>query len=266
MENLTQVINEVQARRLLRSCVVNLSCPRCSRVRYVRKVSDGRWHCTKCRYKFSLKILLGFKYSKLSYLQMVRLIFCFSKKYPLLHALGVTGLSVVSLRRNYMDIRKRLPQLKEKLFGDIVVDECFLEKRKTGNQVIIGGGVDRNGEYIRLQPLRNREMESLERMILENVEPGSLITTDAHASYFELEWDGYGHQVDNHSKGELSRSVPIERIWSQFKNLIRRTYHHIRREHLRDYLLEFQSRYNYRNIVSNPLKLLQYFASSVPRG
>jgi hypothetical protein len=65
----------------------------------------------------------------------------------------------------------------------------------------------------------------------------SLITTDSHKAYSNIEWMGYGQSQENHSKFQLKLSVPIERVWTLFKTLIGRTYHHIWEEKLPKYLL-----------------------------
>ena len=69
---------------------------------------------------------------------------------------------------------------------------------------------------------------------------------------------GYGHQRENHSKFQLKKSVPIERVWALFKTLIKRTYHHIWKEKLPEYLVEFRARFNHRQIVNIPANLLSY--------
>ena len=255
-----QINTEKQALKLIRKQLGRIYCPRCQRLRYVRRLknSHDRYLCQKCRYKFSLKVILGFKHSNLSYLQLVKAIACFSHKQPLNTVMNITGMSYPTVRYTYSRLRWLLPKFKGKIMGDVIVDECFVGKQKTNNQVIVAGAVNREFTYVKLKVVPDLEQATLESFLCQNVKVPSLITTDGWSAYGDIEWYGYGHQIDNHSKRQLKLSVPIERVWALFKTLIRRTYHHIWKETINEYLVEFQARFNYREIVNNPLNLLTY--------
>ena len=259
------ITTEAQALQLLRQAIKRVYCPRCARQRYIRSLSKcSRHYCQKCRYKFSFKILLGLKHCKLSYVQVVQAIYCFSHRKTLCTTADITGLSYVSVRYVYHRLRLQLPQLTGKIAGDVIVDECFVGKQKTNNQVIIAGAVTRCGTYVKIQPIPDREQGTLEKFLIDNIDIPSFITTDYWTSYNDIEWLGYGHKRENHSKGQLKLSCPIERVWAQFKTLIRRTYHHIWKESIHEYLVEFEARFNHRHIVNNPANLLAYLLSPVP--
>ncbi len=255
-----QIHNEKQALKLISKQLGRIYCPGCHRLRYVRRLkgSNDRYFCQKCRYKFSLKVVLGFKHSNLSYLQLIRAIACFSQKQPLKTVMNITGMSYPTVRYVYSRLRRLLPKFKDKIMGDIIVDECFVGKQKTDNQVIVAGAVNREFTCVKLKVIPDLEQGTVESFLCQNVKVPSLITTDGWSSYGDIEWYGYGHQIDNHSQGQLKLSVPIERVWALFKTLIRRTYHHIWKETIEEYLMKFQARFNYREIVNNPFNLLAY--------
>ena len=130
-------------------------------------------------------------------------------------------------------------------------------KRKTDNQALVSGAVNREFNYVNLEIVPDQEQGTLEKFIYDNIDHTcSLITTDSHTSYSDIEWMGYGHRQENQSKFQLKLSVPIERVWALFKTLIKRTYHHVWKEKLIDYLAEFRARFNHREIVNNPANLL----------
>src|SRR3989338_6686229 len=258
MTNCTQLVSEAQAKRLIRQKLGRPYCPRCLRKHYITTLLDGRYCCARCRYKFSLKVLVGFKHTKLSYLKLLKLIDCFAATTTLKTAGSILSVSYPTMRFNYDKLRQLLPKTVWKVGGDIIVDECFVGKKKTGNQRMVAGAVNRAFTQVLLQPIPDREQHTLEQFLLDHVEIPSMVSTDAHPSYYEITWYGYGHEIDNHDQGQLKRTVPIERVWALFKTLIRRAYHHIWKESIEKYLVEFVARFNHRETVSNPLNLLAY--------
>jgi len=261
MTNFIQVQTEIQAVKIIRKHLGRIYCPKCKKKHYIRKLPEGRYYCKKCRYKFSLKTILGFKCSKLNYLQILKLIHCFSQKYTLRVTMDVLNISYQSARTLYSKMRKLLPNDKYKLAGDVITDVMYVGKQKTDNQSLVTGAVNRKFNYINLEIIPDQEQGTLEKFIYDNIDNKcSLITTDSHPSYNQIEWMGYGHNQENHSKFELKLSVPIERVWALFKTLVRRTYHHIWKEKLLEYLVEFRARFNHKQIVNIPANLLAYLA------
>ena len=157
MNNFIQITNEKQALKLIRKYLGRIYCPKCERKHYIRRLDYHRYYCKKCRYKFSLKILLGLKNSKLSYLQLIKLIYCFSKRKTLLTAMDLTNISYPTARYAYSRLRRLLPRSKAKIAGDIIVDECFVGKQKTNNQVMVAGAVNRQFTYVNLSVIPDRE-------------------------------------------------------------------------------------------------------------
>lgn len=261
MINCSKINSERQAEKLLKKQLGKIYCPRCLKKHYIRKLPEGRYYCQKCRYKFSLKVLLGLKNSNLTLRQIIDLTYCFSQSFSLKVVCQTTEISLVSARFNYHRLRQLLPKTKGKLAGDIIADEAYVGRQKHDNQAIIAGVVDRSFKQIRLRIVPDREQPTLEQFILDYVETDSILTTDAWTSYYDIEWYGYSHRIENHQLNQLKLSVPIERVWALFKTLLRRTYHHIWKESLPEYVVEFEARFNHREIVSNPLNLLAYLLS-----
>lgn len=267
-ESLT-TITEVQARKKLRSHFgKHLICPKCKRKKYIKRLrgNDKRYFCKKCRYKFSLKSLLSFKHSNLGYRQIYHLVNCFGNNKSLKEVSDWTGASEATARLNYSRIRHRLALTlkKDRLWGHFVCDECFVGKRKTGNQALVMGAVDRTFTQLRLEIIPDLEQDSIEKFLDNHIEPSSLITSDGLPSYFSIGDLGYGHDFEIHEKGRFEKTVPIERIWGLFKTFLTRSYHHIRKEKLSEYLVEFQFKFIHRKNRRNPLYIAKILSSTVP--
>lgn len=262
-------LTEVAARKNLRSNLgKHLECPNCQRKKYVKKMKgkDKRYYCTKCRHKFSLKSLVGFKYSNLDYKQMYYLLYCFGNNKTHKDVIDWTGVSYQTSRFNYSRIRGHLePHLStEKLSGKFVCDECFVGKRKNDNQSIVMGGVSDDFADVRLSIIPDREQDSIEGFLVKNYEPDSMIVSDGWSSYWDIGYMGYGHESEIHEKGQLEKSVPIERVWGLFKTFYRRSYHHINKEMLEEYLVEFQFKFIHRKNRNNPLYIAKILTKAVP--
>jgi transposase-like protein len=93
-------------------------------------------------------------------------------------------------------------------------------------------------------------------VMLENVEPGSIISTDELMSYGLLTDDGYKHGTVKHGAKEFAffdyrhgvqhHTNHVESFWKLFKHSIRSTHIHISAKHMDRYLREFTFRSNHR--------------------
>jgi DNA-directed RNA polymerase subunit RPC12/RpoP len=95
--------------------------------------------------------------------------------------------------------------------------------KKRSTKTIVFGMAERDGK-VRIGPVPNDTKFTLEPIILANVTPGSLVTTDGHPSYGDLRLT-YQHTAINHAAGEYARGIhhtnTIEGHWSQFKRAIK---------------------------------------------
>ena len=140
------------------------------------------------------------------------------------------------------------------LSGHVEVDEAYIggyHRRDDGpsNKIIVFGAVEREGRVF-TQPIANAARYSLEPVILENIEPGSVISTDELRAYKFLPSVGYEHGAVNHSEKKWARGKhhtnTIESFWSMLKRSIHGTHIHVSAKHLSKYLGEFEYRFNMR--------------------
>lgn len=131
------------------------------------------------------------------------------------------------------------------------------------------GMLQRDGEVV-IRMLANVQMETIEPLILDTIEEGSLIYTDEYNIYGRLEDWGYGHKSVNHGKGEYARDEDedgfcevhvntIEGFWSLLRSWLR-PHRGISQEKLPIYLSFFEFVHNVRkrgkSLLSSMVSLL----------
>lgn len=226
-----------------------LVCPVCNNKLSRRK--DYFW-CYFCRKKHRIKALTWLRGSKMSYRDLIHLVFCWQKNVSPGAVKNTLGLSYTTTARWYSKFRVHLPKDKNTIRGVVEVDEAFFGRRKYNNQKIIIGAVERESNQLRLQEIPDREQDSIEYFLWKAVDPVSLLHTDCHSGYYDLEWNGYGHRLHNHSRGHFSGTNRVENIWSVTKRQIRRLYYQIRTKKLPEMLVEWEARHNFRHLFDNP--------------
>jgi transposase-like protein len=141
--------------------------------------------------------------------------------------------------------------------GHVEVDETLIGGRarhhgkgkgRRAKKTVVFGILQRDG-IVRAGPVPNETQQTLEPIILQNVQRGSKVSSDGHLGYADLK-RSYEHGAVNHSAGEYVRGEwhtnSIEGYWSRLKNSIKGTHIHVSRKHLWKYVSEFSYRYNNR--------------------
>lgn len=239
-------------------------CPRCSKSVSVRR-SENRYRCRVCRLPFSLTSHTWLAGMKLSWPTFWRLLWCFCRKYPPGKAAEITSLSLVTVRHWYTLFRRHLPARSRQLEFLVCADEGYFGKRKTGNQRIAAGAVEPLTNEVRLRLVPNTEQDTLEAFLYRHVSTQeTMVYTDSHPSYNDIQFMGYAHDTENHSKGQLKHTVPIERVWSFAKWHLRRMYHHLWARNLPQFLREIEWRFSAPQTFENPLNFLTQTLRPVP--
>ncbi len=247
MNSLAELPSERQCHKQLFKIVWGeFSCPYCNgrillRDRYV-------W-CPYCRKKHSVRAETWFRGSKLSFQKIWLIIWCWQKKRGIGATRDIVGVTYTTIRRWFRRLRKQLPRHnKEKLAGVIEIDESFFGRRRYGRQTIVIGAIERHKTMgrrrVRLKIIPDRERETIEPFVENNVEVGSLTLTDCLWSYNELELLGYDHEFCNHSKGHFGPTNLIENLWSVTKRHIRSLYNNLSASDLEYILVEWENRQN----------------------
>ena len=177
-------------------------------------------------------------------------------------ALGVTYKTAWRMGQHIrMLIEKADPN--DLLTGHIEIDEAYVGGVRSGGKrgrgapgkTIVLGMVERGGR-IQTKVIPDVRKTTLRNAVLENVEPGSTVSTDELMSYGLLTDDGYLHGVVKHGQKEYSyydyrsdttfSTNTVEGFWKLFKVSVRSTHIHISPKYMTRYLNEFSFRSNYR--------------------
>jgi transposase len=144
------------------------------------------------------------------------------------------------------------------LSGHVEIDETRVggkqsrhdRRRKGDNKTIVMGIVERDGR-MRAGPVDDLSGANLERIVSDNVEKGSAISTDEWTGYSRLGDLGFNHGRVNHSQEEWVNGIhhtnTLEGHWSQFKRSVKGTHVHISSKHAWKYVGEFTYRRNFRH-------------------
>lgn len=149
------------------------------------------------------------------------------------------------------------------LSGHIQADEAYVGGRRSGGKrgrgapgkTIVMGMQQIDGPLV-TQIIPDVRKPTLRAVVNENVETGSVVSTDELMSYGLLEGDGYVHGSVKHADKEWSRydyrqgvthsTNSVEGFWKLFKASVRSTHIQISGKHMQIYLDEFTFRANHR--------------------
>jgi transposase-like protein len=144
-----------------------------------------------------------------------------------------------------------------KLKGHVEIDETYIGpkqsrrdlRRKGRTKGILFGMAEREGK-VRVGPVPNAWITTIEPIVKGNVERGSTVSTDEHGGYNDLHLLGLDHGTVKHTAKEYVRGIhhtnTIEGHWSHFKRAVLGTHVHISTKHMWKYAAEFSYRRNYR--------------------
>ena len=159
------------------------------------------------------------------------------------------------------------------LSGHIEADEAHVGGRLCGGKrgrgapgkTIVMGVKERGGPLV-TQVIADVKKPTLRAVVNENVEKGSVVSTDELYSYGLLTDDGYTHGTVQHGKKEYARydyrqNVThhvnhVESFWKLFKASVRSTHIAISGEHMNRYLDEFTFRQNHRERMNAMFDLM----------
>lgn len=155
---------------------------------------------------------------------------------------------------------------------NVEVDETLIGGSVSGmgngykaNKTAIVGMLERDGEIV-TKVVKGRTKRDMQKVILQNVLPGTTLQTDEFGGYKDIDQSGYRHVKVNHKAGEYARkdgaSVnAVENFWSHFKRSISATHTSVSRKHLSKYAKEFEYRFNRR---SRPQMMLPELLTTFP--
>lgn len=185
--------------------------------------------------------------------------------------LGVTYKTAWRIGHQIRDLMTKTDGF-EMLKGHVELDEAYVGGKRAGKRgrgaegkTIVMGLKERGGR-LTTEVIPNVKKDTLRDVVLDNVQPGSIVSTDELVSYGLLNGDGYKHGTVNHSAKEwayydyrhdaVHHTNGVEGFWKIFKNSINSTHIHISAKHMDRYLGEFSFRSNHRQMRNGMFDLL----------
>ena len=187
--------------------------------------------------------------------------------------LGVTYKTAYRIGQQIRDLTAKAQSFDALLAGHVELDEAYVGGRKSGGKrgrgapgkTIVMGLISRDGP-MKAVVIPNVKKETLRGVVLDNVEPGSVVSTDELYSYNLLTGDGFTHGAVKHGRkeyahydyrsGETFHVNTVEGFWKLFKASVRSTHVQISAKHMQRYLDEFTFRASNRNRVNGMFDLL----------
>jgi len=182
------------------------------------------------------------------------------------------GVTYKTAWRMGQQIRKLMASAVEftALQGHVELDETFVgghAKRPNyrDNKTVVMGLKERGG-VMRTEVIPDTTTKTLRKVVLENVQPKTIVSTDEWRAYSLLKADDYQHGSVNHSADEWARIDAdtgvnhhvnnVESFWVLFKRSIAGTHVHVSQKYMQRYLDEFTFRSNHRQMGNAMFDLL----------
>ena len=234
-------------------------CDRCGGVETSYLKTRRVWKCKACKRQFSVKVGTIFEDSPLGLDKWLPAVWLIANSkngissHELGRALGVTQKSAwfmlhrirLAMRAGSFEKISTVAEVDETFVGGLAKNMHKAERARkitgTGgkDKTIVVGALERGGE-VRTAVIPNRTTTVLEGFVRDNVAEGSILYTEALASYKGLGTD-YGHSIVDHATEYVNGPVytnGIENFWNLLKRSIRGTYIHIDPAHLFRYVEE----------------------------
>lgn len=158
------------------------------------------------------------------------------------------------------------------LQGHVELDEAYVGGHRPGKRgrgaagKTIVMGLKVRGGRLTTEVIPNVKKDTLRGVVLNNVEKGSLVSTDELMSYGLLNGDGFKHGTVKHGEkewtyydyrhGATHHTNNVESFWKLFKASVRGTHIHVSSKHMQRYLNEFTFRSNHRKMQNAMFDLL----------
>jgi len=229
------------------------------------------WKCKTCKKQFSVKVGSIFEDSPIPLDKWLAAIWLIANSkngissHELGRAIGITQKSAWFVLHR-IRLAMQTQTFDRNLDGEVEVDETFIggkarnmhrsvrARKITGtggkDKAIVVGALQRGGP-VRAAVIPNVKRSTLHAHVLENVEEGATLYTDALRSYSGLD-EFFAHKTVDHAEEYVSGRVHtngIENFWALLKRGLKGTYVSVEPFHLFRYLDERSFTFNLRDLT-----------------
>lgn len=245
-----------------------IHCTHCGYFR-IRKISkENRYHCKRCRKKFSLFSHTWLKHIKVSLTTLLLLLELWIREYSVKEAANLSELSIPTTRRYYRLFRLNIPKNPEfKPEKDVQVDEAYfgrfkkqanwyggVQRYRVAEKTCVAGiGCPATGQ-LATKVIRGRPGKPIKEFIRELVPNNIWVYSDGSPIYTSLR-DTHIHWAQTHLQG-FETAYYIESCWSHMKRKLFKQYHHFTKKYAEEYVSELTWRFNTRESTENALEHL----------
>ena len=260
-------------------------CPVCGLGERITARKGGFYRCNQCNEDFTVRTGTIFERSHIPLHKWVYAMYLLVtarkgiSSLQLSKEIGVTQKSAWFMLHR---LREACGKDLTKLQGLIEIDETYVggieankhEHKKlkagrgtVGKTPVLGMRKRGKGGRTKAVKLANTDAQTIQDVIVQNVEVGSILHTDEHGAYRDMGGLFFSHESINHSQGEFVRdgvtTNSIESVFAVLKRGLIGVYHHASAKHLGRYVDEFAFRLNEGNVARHTLQRLDSFVSGV---
>jgi len=246
-----------------------ISCVRCHSFRIKKVPKEDRYHCPKCRKKFSLLSGTWLGHLRIPLTTLMILLWCWMKEYSVVQAVDLTELSVPTIRRMYRLFRinivksvefkpQEVVQVDEAYFGSFKKQSNSYHGFKTYNlkpKVCVAGIACPSLGQLALRVIEGKPGIPVKEFIREKVSKEVTVYSDGSPIYTGLRTT-HSHVSQTHDQG-FATAAYIEGCLSWTKRRLFKQYHHMTAKYAPEYVRELEWRFNTRKSPKDPLTALR---------
>jgi len=246
-----------------------LHCVRCGYWKIKKVQLENRYHCPRCRKKFSLLSGTWLGHIRIPLTTFMIMLWAWMNEYSIDHTIDLTNLSHVSVRRYFRLFR--LHVVKSVVFEPqdcVQVDEAYFgsfkkqsnsyhgyKKYRLAPKVCVAGIACPSLGTLALRVITGKPGIPIKEFIREKVPTDVTVYSDGSPIYTALR-STHQHISQTHDLG-FGNAAYIEGCWSWSKRKLFRQYHHFTKTYAEEYVRELEWRFNTRKQDKNLLLYLR---------
>lgn len=273
MIRVTCSLSERQIRCELRKIffppIGRLKCVHCHSFKTKKIPHEDRYHCPRCRKKFSLLSGTWLEHLRIPLSTFMILLWSWMKEYSVEQAADLTELSIPTIRRFFRLFRTHVVKSFEfKPQEAVQVDEAYfgsfkkqsnsyhgIQTYKLKPKICVAGIACPSVGTLALRVIEGVKTKPIQEFIREKVPESVTVYSDGSPIYTSLR-STHNHVSQTHDQG-FHNAAYIEGSWSWTKRKLFKQYHHFTLKYAKEYVQELEWRFNSRKLPKDPIAALR---------